>query len=124
MDELTVLERVRLLLIELEESRRILVCRPEHEAAVRAALAELCSFEHLIEVRVDDWVPEGQFLLIDPNAIEAASRAAVQRPPQIIEREPWRRPCGCMPGMPCVWHRPQYVNEQPDPRKLVIITGI
>lgn len=124
MAELSVLERVRLALIELEKSKRILICRPEHEAAVRAAVAELCPFEHLLEVRVEPWLPEGQFLLIDPNAIEAASRELLQRPVitgWALDRYHFPTPvlsCGCVQGFPC------YRHEKPDPRKLVIITGI
>lgn len=62
----------------LEDSRRTVVCRPELADQVRQLL-EAHGVAGMFDVREDRWVPEGQILVMDHNAIDAATRQALQR---------------------------------------------
>lgn len=119
--ELSPLEWLRSALMDLEESRRVVACRPEFEAGVRALVAELGA-GGLVEVRPTPNLPDGTAALIfDPNAIEAATRQALQRAEQArlaLRREAFEREL----RRDHLWAAS--LNYPPDPRSAVIITGI
>lgn len=99
---MTPLEEIKLALQAIEDSRRVLVCHPRDQLVCELAAAGY----PLVEVRPNDILDPGTVYLVDPNAIEAGLRAALQHdrprffeiPPQpwpdlsSYYRNPWRAP--------------------------------
>lgn len=63
--------------IVLEESKRDLLVNPADEERIRAALLER-GMDGRFTVRAVDVVPEGQCIVVDVGALEAAAKEAVQ----------------------------------------------
>lgn len=120
--ELSPLEWLRSALIDLEESRRVVACRPEFEAGVRALVAEPC-IGGLVEVRPAPNLPDDTAALIfDPNVIEASARQILQRGAQEA-RDRLREANAAALRQDLRWAA-RAVAPLPDPRSAVIVTGI
>lgn len=119
--ELSPLEWLRSALMDWEESRRVVVCRPEFEAGVRALVAELGAGE-LIEVRPTLNLPDGTAaLILDPNAMEAGARQILQRGLHEAQ-ERLRDNNAAALRRDLMWAAS--IVPPPNPRSAVIITGI
>lgn len=63
----------------LEESKRTIVCAPEHEAAVAAAIDRFGLAKHAFKVVASPVVPPGQVIVMDENAMQASTNESLQR---------------------------------------------
>lgn len=78
-----VLDEIRLLMQETEDSRRTLLCEPDRVHAVRAAVDQLGA-AGIFTVKDSLVCPPGKMLVLDEQALEAAWRQTVQRAGQGI----------------------------------------
>lgn len=72
------LDDIRLLMQEAEDAHRTLVCQPDREHAVRAAVDQLGA-TGIFTVKASSVCPPGKILVLDEQAIEASWRQTVQR---------------------------------------------
>jgi hypothetical protein len=61
------------------DAKRTILCLPEQVDAVRAAIDQK-DVGHLLTVRSSPLAPEGKFIIIDEQALEASWRQMIQRP--------------------------------------------
>lgn len=70
---MSALDDLRFAAIAIEEGRRTLLCHPDNEAAVRAAMPS-----EFYEVAVNPFCPPDKVFVIDRNAVEAGVNEARQ----------------------------------------------
>ncbi|MET8278260.1 hypothetical protein [Micromonospora sp. NPDC005174] len=75
---MSILDDVRFWATVIEEQRRILICPPAMVDAVNRKLVEL-GMGGFHEIQASPYMPDNQIWMVDPNAMEAATRQAMQR---------------------------------------------
>jgi hypothetical protein len=102
MDGLNPLESLRIAMQEIEDSRRIVICSPEWESRVKAMI-DVYGIGGLWSVEVNRLIGDDKLLVIDPNAMEAAQRQALQRATRDFRFDPTPSPYEAQNGD---WLRP------------------
>ncbi|WP_027947202.1 hypothetical protein [Amycolatopsis taiwanensis] len=78
MAGLNPLENLRVAMQELEDSRRVVICSPEWESRVKTMI-DAYGIGGLWSVQVNRFIGDDKLVIVDPNAMEAAHRQAMQR---------------------------------------------
>lgn len=77
-DDLTPLERIRLAMQDIEDSKRTVWCNPEWESRIKT-MADVRSVGGLFNVVASKSCPEDTVYVVDENAMEAQFRQSLQR---------------------------------------------
>lgn len=90
------LDEIRFLMQTRTDAQRTLICEPNREHAVRAAVDQAGAAD-LFTVKASPVCPAGRILVLDQQAIEASWRQTVQRAGQaILMRGNGNDPAGSM----------------------------
>jgi len=94
-----------------EESKRTIICRPEHATELRWRIDQ-AGLDDVLKIVEQSFVPEGTIWIIDEQAIEAGTRQALAKPPVLFGYRP------------ALYYRPPgHVPPPIDPRAFFLITG-
>lgn len=77
-DDLTPLERIQLVMQDIEDSKRTVWCNPEWESRIKT-MADVRNVGGLLNVVASSACPEDTVYVVDSNAMEAQFRQSLQR---------------------------------------------